>query len=105
MPALHKYLSEQGLHRVEFTVLHPGGPRIIEDAERGLGLYPAAEGQAKPTRHSWATLHEHANLGGVGVLAVLARTHDDPPADGARGLLLGLGPGFAAAGATATWQA
>ncbi|WP_053725202.1 hypothetical protein [Streptomyces sp. WM6378] len=59
----------------------------------------------KLTRHAWATLREQGNLGGVAVMAVLSRTHDDPPADGARGLLLGFGPGFVAAAATATWLA
>ncbi|GHG13714.1 hypothetical protein ACFFSH_30995 [Streptomyces filamentosus] len=53
------------------------------------------------TRHTWSTMREDGNLGGVGVLSVLSRTHDAPPADGARGLLLGVGPGFAA---TATWR-
>ncbi|WP_406834921.1 PhlD [Streptomyces sp. AHU1] len=106
MPALLNYLKEQEIDDIQFTVLHPGGPRIIEDAERGLGLDQrnGLEDSAKVTRHTWATLREEGNLGGVGVLAVLARTHDDPPADGTRGLLLGVGPGFAAAGGTATWQ-
>ncbi|MEU5476806.1 type III polyketide synthase [Streptomyces mirabilis] len=106
MPALHRYLAEQDLRGVEFTVLHPGGPRIILDAERGLNVDqdPDLDDKAKVTRHSWASLREEGNLGGVSVLAVLARTHDDPPADGARGLLLGFGPGFAVAAATATWS-
>ncbi|MET9393726.1 PhlD [Streptomyces sp. NPDC006624] len=106
MPALHGHLSEQRLEQVEFTVLHPGGPRIIEDAERGLGIdqEPGLEDKAKVTRHTWSTMREDGNLGGVGVLSVLCRTHDDPPADGARGLLLGVGPGFAATAATATWR-
>ncbi|MER5615452.1 PhlD [Streptomyces sp. NPDC002215] len=105
MPALLGHLNQQRLDAIEFTVLHPGGPRIIEDAEHGLGLeHDSGQGDAaRTTRHTWATLREDGNLGGVGVLAVLDRTHDDPPAGGARGLLLGVGPGFAAAGATATW--
>ncbi|GGS25932.1 polyketide synthase [Streptomyces aureoverticillatus] len=107
MPALLTYLDEQDLTGLEFTVLHPGGPRIIEDAARGLAIdqAPQLEDQDRMTRHSWTTLREDGNLGGVGVLAVLSRTHADPPADGARGLLFGVGPGFAAAGATATWHA
>ncbi|MER7688258.1 PhlD [Streptomyces sp. NPDC097610] len=107
MPALRRHLEQQALDEIGFTVLHPGGPRIIEDAERGLGLdqTPGLEDKAKVTRHTWAAMREDGNLGGVGVLTVLARTHEDPPTDGTRGLLLGVGPGFAAAGATATWQA
>ncbi|MFJ6836849.1 hypothetical protein [Streptomyces sp. NPDC091209] len=84
MPALLNYLKRQELDEVRFTVLHPGGPRIIEDAERGLGVdqAPGIEDRAKVNRHTWATLREKGNLGGVGVLAVLARTHDDPPPTG-----------------------
>ncbi|MCG7202311.1 type III polyketide synthase [Streptomyces arenae] len=106
MPALHRFLAQQELRDVEFTVLHPGGPRIILDAEAGLGIdqEPGLDGKAKKTRHSWASLREEGNLGGVAVLSVLARTHDDPPADGARGILLGFGPGFAVAAATARWE-
>ncbi|MET9083202.1 PhlD [Streptomyces sp. NPDC004237] len=105
MPDLRRFLAQQDLKDVEFTVLHPGGPRIIVDAETGLNIdqEPGLDDKAKATRHSWASLREEGNLGGVAVLSVLARTHDDPPAHGARGLLLGFGPGFAAAAATARW--
>ncbi|MFD9223540.1 PhlD [Streptomyces sp. NPDC060064] len=107
MPALQTHLGEQRLREVEFAVIHPGGPRVLEDAERGLGIdqEPKLEDKAKLTRHSWSTLREDGNLGGVAVLSVLSRTHDDPPADGARGLLLGVGPGFSATACTATWTA
>ncbi|MGW1363039.1 PhlD [Streptomyces chartreusis] len=106
MPALRRFLEQQDLETVEFMILHPGGPRIIQDTEQELGIdqEPGLDEKAKTTRHSWASLREEGNLGGVAVLAVLARTHDDPPIDGARGLLLGFGPGFAAAAATAQWD-
>ncbi|MGW0335535.1 PhlD [Streptomyces sp. NPDC003011] len=106
MPELRRYLTRQNFGEVEFTVLHPGGPRIINDAERGLGVDqdPELDDKAKVTRHSWASLREEGNLGGVAVLAVLARTHDDPPPHGARGLVLGFGPGFAVAAATVRWE-
>ncbi|MDX3165858.1 PhlD [Streptomyces scabiei] len=107
MPALHGFLDQQGLREVEFTILHPGGPRIILDAERQMrvdqDVGPGDE--EKLTQHSWASLREEGNLGGAAVLAVLARTHDDPPDDGARGVLLGFGPGFAVAAATVRWSA
>ncbi|WP_406367494.1 hypothetical protein [Streptomyces sp. NBC_00645] len=40
MPALLSYLKQQELEldALQSTVLHPGGPRIIEDVEWGLGL-------------------------------------------------------------------
>ncbi|WP_406389712.1 hypothetical protein [Streptomyces sp. NBC_00887] len=37
---------------------------------------------------------EEGNTGGPAVLRILARTHDDPPAEGAEGLLFGVGPGL-----------
>lgn len=108
MPALLAHLEEQHLHldQLQFVALHPGGPRILVDAERGLGIdqEPGLDDKAKMTRHSWSTLREDGNLGGVGVLSVLSRTHDDAPDDGARGILLGVGPGFAAAACTGTWR-
>lgn len=106
MPELRRFLAQQELRDVEFTVLHPGGPRIIRDAAAGLNIDqgPDLDDKTKVTRHSWASLREEGNLGGVAVLSVLARTHDDPPAHGARGLLLGFGPGFAVAAATARWE-
>jgi hypothetical protein len=45
-----------------------------------------------------------AALGGVTVLDVLARTHSDPPVDGADGLLVGFGPGFVTAACRGTWR-
>ncbi|WP_327359634.1 PhlD [Streptomyces sp. NBC_01304] len=107
MPALTAYLAQRGLHTPDFAVIHPGGPRIIDDAARGLGLDQdtGLEDKQRIARHSWASLREEGNLGGVAVLSVLSRTHDDPPADGDRGVLVAFGPGFAAAACTATWNA
>ncbi|MFJ4834429.1 PhlD [Streptomyces sp. NPDC088747] len=105
MPALREHLVQQRLHEVEFAIVHPGGPRIIEDVALGLGIDRATDLDDKErlTRHSWATLRQVGNLGGVSVLNVLARTHEDPPADGARGVLVGIGPGVTVTAATATW--
>ncbi|WP_406840938.1 hypothetical protein ACICHK_40265 [Streptomyces sp. AHU1] len=81
MAGHQRYLEEQKLDDVQFTVPHPSDPRVIEDAERGLGLDQtnSIEDSAKTTRHTWTTLREEGNLGGVGVLVGLARTHDGPP--------------------------
>jgi len=83
---------------VEWTVAHPGGPRIIDDFVNGLGLDAEKDG-----RHSHASLAENGNLGGVAVLDVLRRTHDDPPAPGASGVLAGFGPGFNVAALHGSW--
>ncbi|MEU5425199.1 PhlD [Streptomyces olivoreticuli] len=86
-----------GSWRPDIPVIHPGGPRIIEDVARGLDLPDTA------ARHSWNSLAENGNLGGVAVLDVLRRTHEDPPTDG-NALLIAFGPGFAASGCRGTWS-
>lgn len=80
-----------------WAVIHPGGPRIIDDVIAGLGL------DEKAGRHSHASLEENGNLGGAAVLDVLRRTHDDPPAPGDPGVLAAFGPGFTVAGVYGTW--
>ena len=83
----------------QFVVAHPGGPRILQDLADGL------EGGDHLLAHSWASLRRRGNLGGVAVLDVLDRWHADPPADGAEGFLIGLGPGFSAAACAGRWTA
>ncbi|MFF0337955.1 PhlD [Streptomyces fimicarius] len=76
---------------VTWAAVHPGGPGIIAGTLTGLGLDPEAAGE--PARASLAG----GNLGGVGVLDVLARTLDGGAAVGP-GTLVAYGPGFTAAG-------
>ncbi|MDT9687301.1 PhlD [Streptomyces sp. P9(2023)] len=81
----------------EFAAIHPGSPRIISDTAAALGLDDTA------ARHSFTTLAEEGNLGGVSILRVLERTHADPPSADAHGLLIAYGPGFATAAVRGTW--
>ncbi|MFD7233582.1 PhlD [Streptomyces sp. NPDC059881] len=83
----------------EFAVVHPGSHKILDLVADG-GACPE-----KALRHSHACLEEDGNVGGPAVLHVLARTHDDPPAEGSEGLLFGVGPGFTAAAARTRWTA
>ncbi|WP_245996889.1 3-oxoacyl-[acyl-carrier-protein] synthase III C-terminal domain-containing protein [Streptomyces armeniacus] len=104
MPELRRWLTEtgHGTHPPQWAAVHAGGPRILTAAAEGLGLADT------DLRHSWNSLREYGNLGGASVLDVLARTHTQPPADGAKGVLLAFGPGFvgaAAAGEFRTGQA
>ncbi|MBT2386057.1 type III polyketide synthase [Streptomyces sp. ISL-11] len=100
MPALCGWLDPRGTaDGPAWAIVHPGGPRVLDDCARGLGL------GKEVLRHSWNSLRENGNLGGVAVLDVLARTHDDPPGDGASGVLLAFGPGFTAAACRGTWCA
>ncbi|MBT2439775.1 hypothetical protein J7E93_06490 [Streptomyces sp. ISL-36] len=84
---------------VDFAAIHPGSPRIITDTAAALGLDDTA------ARHSFDTLAEEGNLGGVSVLRVLERTHTDPPPAGAHGVLVAYGPGFTTAALRGTWTA
>ncbi|WKK23394.1 PhlD [Streptomyces olivoreticuli] len=101
MPALGAWLKtvQEPPAEPQWAVVHPGGPRVLDDTARGLGV------DAKMLRHSWDSLAENGNLGGVAVLDVLARTYEDPPCDGERGLLLSFGPGFLAAACRGLWRA
>jgi predicted naringenin-chalcone synthase len=87
-----------GQWRPGWGVIHTGGPGIITEVADKLDL------TLHDARHSTASLHEVGNLGGVAVLDVLARTHSDPPVDGADGLLVGFGPGFVTAACRGTWR-
>ncbi|MYY04611.1 hypothetical protein [Streptomyces sp. ATexAB-D23] len=82
---------------VGFGVIHPGSARIISDTASALGL------DAHDTRHSTATLRDEGNLGAVSVLRILERTHAEPPQDGATGVMVAYGPGFATAALRGTW--
>ncbi|MFI9311051.1 PhlD [Streptomyces triculaminicus] len=82
----------------EFVIAHPGGPKVLDLTAKGLGCPPGL------LTHSWNSLRDHGNLGGVAVLHILAKTHDDKPRHGANTLLLGVGPGFASASVIGDWH-
>ncbi|MFF6844645.1 PhlD [Streptomyces tanashiensis] len=83
---------------IDWAAIHPGSPRIITDTARALGL------DDHDARHSTDTLAHEGNLGGVSILRVLERTHDDPPEHGAHGLAIAYGPGFNTAAIRGTWH-
>ncbi|MFC8126941.1 3-oxoacyl-[acyl-carrier-protein] synthase III C-terminal domain-containing protein [Streptomyces sp. NPDC057302] len=95
-PVLMDWLGPQN---VDFAVIHPGGHRIISDAAKALGL------DAHDIRHSVDTLTDEGNMGGASVFRVLERTHAAPPAEGAHGVSVAFGPGFATAALRCHWQA
>jgi predicted naringenin-chalcone synthase len=95
MPAVTDWLAGRG---VDVPVIHPGSKPIILDTADALGLTLA------DARHSLDTLAEEGNLGGVSVLRVLERTHDEPPADGASALVIAYGPGFSVSALRGTWH-
>jgi alpha-pyrone synthase len=87
------WLSKHSLARddVDFWAVHPGGRRIIEEAQNGLDL---TEDQ---TADSWAVLHEYGNMLSPSVMFVLARVfkrHNKAIAEGKKGYNLGLAFSF-----------
>jgi alkylresorcinol/alkylpyrone synthase len=93
-------LSSHGLKRedVKAWVLHSAGRRVIEQAQKLLRL---SEADVAPSR---AVLRRYGNMSSATVLFVLeevARTAEPSPGDW--GVMIALGPGFAAEGALLRW--
>jgi alkylresorcinol/alkylpyrone synthase len=93
-------LQTHGLARadVRHWVLHSAGVRVLEQAQRHLGLTDAD--LAAPR----AVLHRFGNMSSATVLFVLREVLERrAPQPGDRGLMIALGPGFAAEGAVLLW--
>jgi len=87
------FLSKHQLTRkdVEFWAIHPGGRRIIEEAQNGLGV---TEEQAAD---SWAVLDQYGNMLSPSVMFVLERVlkrHNEALARGEPGYKMGLAFSF-----------
>ena len=86
-----RFLADHGLTIADVGswVCHPGGPKVLEAMQEGLGLPPGA------LDVTWRSLREVGNLSSTSVLLVLEDTmeHHRPPA-GTYGVLLAMGPGF-----------
>ncbi|KAG5188696.1 polyketide synthase III [Tribonema minus] len=90
------WLRKHALSRgdVDFWAVHPGGRRIIEEAQNGLGL---TEDQ---TADSWAVLNEYGNMLSPSVMYVLSRVfarHQAALAAGKPGYAMGLAFSFSPA--------
>jgi predicted naringenin-chalcone synthase len=93
-------MEAQGLKQedVRHFVLHSAGRRVIEQARHLLGL---DEEQIAPSRH---VLRHFGNMSSATVLFVLEETLSaGRPVAGDWGLMIALGPGFAAEGALLRW--
>jgi alkylresorcinol/alkylpyrone synthase len=86
-----RFLADHGLTIADVGswVCHPGGPKVLEAMQEGLGLPTGA------LEVTWRSLREVGNLSSTSVLLVLEDTmeHHRPPA-GTYGVLLAMGPGF-----------
>ena len=90
----------QGLKRedIQYWVLHSAGRYVIDRAITVLGL---TEERVAATRQ---VLRHYGNMSSATILFVLEQTlHTARPDPGEWGLMIGLGPGFAAEGALLRW--
>lgn len=90
---VESFLNMHNLQKtdMDFWAIHPGGRRIIEEAQNGLGL---SEEQAK---YSWKVLSEYGNMLSPSVMFVLElilNDHKKALAKGERGLKQGLAFSF-----------
>jgi alkylresorcinol/alkylpyrone synthase len=93
-------LAAQGLKRedVKAWVLHSAGRRVIEQARKLVGL---SEADVAASR---AVLRRYGNMSSATVLFVLEELlGTTPPGPGDWGVMIALGPGFAAEGALLRW--
>ena len=95
-----RLMESQGLKKedVRHFVLHSAGRRVIEQARKLLDL---DDSQIAPSR---LVLKRFGNMSSATVLFVLEETlRSNQPVSGDWGLMIALGPGFAAEGALLRW--
>ena len=93
-------MAVQGLKRedIRYWVLHSAGRRVIDRARARLELDEAQ------VAHSRAVLRRYGNMSSATILFVFEEMlRCESPVDGEWGLMIGLGPGFAAEGALLRW--
>lgn len=97
---LDELLPAHGLTRadVDFWLMHPGGRKVIDRVQAALGL---SDAQVAVSRH---ILRNYGNMSSPTVLYVLNEVLQNGAAQpGQCGVLLALGPGFAAEAALLEW--
>lgn len=97
---LDELLPPRGLGRndIRFWLMHPGGRKVIDRVQEGLGLSDADVAVSR------RILRNYGNMSSPTVLFVLNEVMQNGAAQaGDRGVLLALGPGFAAEAALLEW--
>ncbi|MEZ0071243.1 type III polyketide synthase [Planotetraspora sp. GP83] len=100
-PVLRELALDHGwdVGNLDFYVIHAGGPRILADLSKYLGV------DNSMFRHSWATLTEYGNIASAVVLDALRRLfEEDTMTPGATGVIAGFGPGITAEMAVGSWS-
>jgi alkylresorcinol/alkylpyrone synthase len=92
-------LADHAVERADVSawVAHPGGPRVLEAFERGLGL------SHDDLAASWKSLDAVGNLSSSSVLHVLADMLEQPA--GTHGVVFALGPGVTSEYVLLRWAA
>ena len=93
-------MTAQGLKRedIRYWVLHSAGRRVIDRARTLLDL------GEEQVAHSRSVLRRYGNMSSATVVFVLEEMlQRESPVDGEWGLMIALGPGFAAEGALLRW--
>lgn len=99
-PALQSIAERHGwdASRLDFYIVHAGGPRILNDLCRFLDV------ESEAFRFSRATLTEYGNIASAVVLDAVRRLFEHGGThEGAQGLIAGFGPGITAEIALGTW--
>jgi alpha-pyrone synthase len=81
-------LPPEQVRDLDFWAVHPGGPAILDQVERSLGLGPESLDASR------AVLRDYGNMSSPTVFFVLARAWDELPAMAGRGVALAFGPGL-----------
>ena len=92
-PCMESFLGKHELTipDLDHWLVHPGGPRVIQALEEGLGLPDEA------LALSWETLAEAGNISSASVLVILDKFMKRvQPKQGAYGVLMAMGPAFCA---------
>lgn len=92
-PIMEAFLGKHDLTiaDIDHWLVHPGGPRVIDALQDGLGLPDEA------LRLSWETLAEVGNISSASVLMILDKTMKrTQPKPGEYGVLMAMGPAFCA---------
>jgi alkylresorcinol/alkylpyrone synthase len=96
----HVLMDAHGLKRedVRYWILHSAGRRVLDRTRALLDLDESA------LAHARTILREYGNMSSATILFVLDRVlRLETPVPGEWGVLVGLGPGFAAEGALLRW--
>jgi 1,3,6,8-tetrahydroxynaphthalene synthase len=99
-PVLRDLATDHGwdISNLDFYIIHAGGPRILDDLSKYLGV------DHDMFRQSRATLTEYGNIASAVVLDALRRLfEEDTTMPSATGVIAGFGPGITAEMVVGRW--